>query len=50
MSFWYEIKDNNIELSDDGKTIEVLYKSDDFGNYYLELSVEHIKKLLESKL
>jgi len=48
MSIWYEIKDQeDVELSDDGTSIEVLYKSDLSGNHYVDIPIEFIKPLLE---
>ena len=47
MSEWYEIKDqDDVELSEDGKTLDVLFKSDNFGNHYVEIPVEYISKVL----
>ena len=47
MSTWVEIKNQeDVELSDDGKTIEVLYSSDQHGNNYIDIPVEFIKSVL----
>lgn len=47
MSTWIEIKNKeDVELSDDGKHIEVLYSSDKFGNNYIEIPVEFLKSAL----
>jgi len=47
MSIWYEIKDPaDVELSEDGKTVEILYKNDNTGNYYVGVPVEFLKNVL----
>ena len=47
MSIWYEIKKpEDIEISDDGKTVEILISIDYSGNIYVEIPV----KLLIQKL
>jgi hypothetical protein len=47
MSVWHEIKDKeDVSLSDDGKTIEVLFDGDDNGNIYVEIPVEFIRPLI----
>ena len=44
MSIWHEIKkQEDVELSEDGKTLEILYKHDHNGNKYIEIPVEFIK-------
>ena len=51
MSIWYEIKDpDDIEISEDGKDFDVLFK-DDFvnGNYYITIPIEMIKKRLRGE-
>ena len=50
MSEWIEIKDpEDVELSEDGKHIEVLYNYNAFGNQYIEIPVEYIKNVMEEK-
>ena len=46
MSTWKEIPDEDVTLSDDGKTIEILYETDNSGNNYIEISVEHVREIL----
>ncbi len=44
MSVWHEIKNqSDVELSDDGKTIEVCYGHDHNGNLYVDIPVEFVK-------
>jgi hypothetical protein len=50
MSKWKEIPDVNVELSDDVKTVEILYETDDFGNNYIEISTEHVIKILKKQI
>ena len=48
MSIWYEIKNKvDVELSDDKKSIEILYKNDNQGNYYVDVPIEFIKEILK---
>ena len=48
MSNWIEIKkQEDVELSGDGKTIEVLYSSDEHGNNYIDIPIEFIKSVLQ---
>ena len=48
MSIWYKIIDQlDVELSDDGKTIEINYSADYTGNIYIEVPVEFIKNVLK---
>ena len=49
MSTWIEVKEEDVELSDDGKTIEVLYSSDKFGNNYIEIPVEFLRVFFVSE-
>lgn len=47
MSTWIKIKkQEDVELSEDGKTIDVLYSFDHNGNNYIEIPVEFIKFIL----
>jgi hypothetical protein len=47
MSTWYEIEDSDdIDLSDDGSEVHVLFMSDDTGNHYVSIPVDLLKKLL----
>ena len=48
MSVRYIIKSQeNVELSADGKEIEILYDTDYNGNCYVDVPVEYIRKVLE---
>ena len=48
MSEWYEIKDqNDVELSEDGKRIEIMFNTNEFGNQYVEVPIEFITRVLE---
>jgi len=50
MSIWHEIKNpEDLEISEDGKTIEVLFNSDRFGNFYVDIPIIFIKTLLKSQ-
>ena len=43
MSVWHEIKNSeDVELSEDGSSIEILYRSDKSGNYYVDVPVEFL--------
>lgn len=47
MSEWYEIKkQDDIEISADGKTLEVLFNTNQFGNQYIEIPIKFITKIL----
>lgn len=50
MSLWKKIKcQDDVELSEDGKTLEVLYDSDNQGNYYIEIPIEFVKLAFEKQ-
>lgn len=50
MSEWIDIKDNeDVELSNDGKEIEVLFETNQFGNRYINIPAEFIRKVLPSQ-
>ena len=47
MSTWYEVKNkNNVTISECGKEVHVLYRTDNWGNRYLAIPIEFIKELL----
>lgn len=47
MSEWYEIKNqDDIEISADGKTLEILFNTNQFGNQYIEIPIKFITKIL----
>ena len=47
MSMWYKIKDQeDVEISEDGKTIDVLFGGDHNGNNYVEIPIEFITNVL----
>ncbi len=51
MSEWFEIKDpEDVELSDDGKAVQVMFDTDNNGNRYVEIPVEMLVKLLADRL
>lgn len=50
MSTWIRVENpEDVELSEDGRTVEVLYSSDKFGNNYIEIPVEFVNKVLSEK-
>ena len=47
MSLWYEIKDqDDVSLSDDGKTIYVCFNGNHNGNIYVEIPVGFVIKAI----
>lgn len=51
MSVWHTVKDiDDIDISEDGKTLEVLLNSDNFGNNYIEIPIEFVVKKLNEML
>jgi hypothetical protein len=51
MSYWYEIKkQEDVELSDDKKNIEILFNSDSFGNYYVEVPIEFVLNVIKEHI
>lgn len=49
MSIWYEIKEqDDVELSDDKKTLEVCYEHDHNGNLYIDIPIEFVKHALDN--
>ena len=49
MSEWYEAKDKDIEISEDGETLDVYVKHNDFGAVYVEIPIKLILKILQPK-
>jgi len=50
MSTWLTIRDQeDVELSEDGETIDVLFQTDRFGNNYIEIPIKFIKHCLHNK-
>ena len=48
MSVWIKIKSQeDVELSEDGETIDVHYGHDHNGNNYIEIPIEFLKSLLK---
>ena len=48
MSEWIEINDQyKVELSDDKKTIDVYFESNDSGRRYIEIPIDYVIKCLE---
>ena len=44
MSVWHEIKkQEDVEVSEDGKTIDVLFSSDNWGNNYIQIPIKFIE-------
>ena len=48
MSRWLEIEDIE-DLEVEGDMLNVLYESDDWGNNYIQIPIEMIKKKLEGE-
>lgn len=47
MSIWHEIKEQeDVELSEDGKTVEVCFGHDHNGNLYVDIPIEFVKSVL----
>ena len=47
MSTWIEIEDSgDVDLSEDGKEMHVLYSNDDCGNNYVSIPIEFVKKAI----
>ena len=43
MSQWHEIKKEDIDLSDDGKTLEIfVVQEPSWGNHYAEIKIEDL--------
>jgi len=50
MSVWYQITDQeDIEISEDGKTLHVLFHTDHSGNIYVEIPIEFIERYVHNK-
>lgn len=48
MSEWYEVENqDDVELSDDKKTLEVWFKANYNGNVYIEIPIEFVKNALK---
>lgn len=49
MSIRYTITDQaDVELSEDGKELEIYFDRDNMGNKYVDIPVEFVKKLLDA--
>jgi hypothetical protein len=48
MSTWYAVADDDVELSEDGKTIYVDFYTDYSGNIYVEIPVSSVCELLKN--
>lgn len=50
MSIWYEVKNKeDVSISEDGKTVEILFKSDNQGNYYVDVPIDFLEQEIENK-
>ncbi len=50
MSEWFEVKDpDDVDLSDDGKSVHILFSKSHAGNRYIEVPVEILAKLLAAQ-
>lgn len=51
MSEWYEVKDpDDVELSEDGKIVQILFDTDINGNCYVEIPVKILINLLRERI
>jgi hypothetical protein len=46
VSEWHEAGEDEIEISEDGKTLDVLVKQNDNDNVYVELPIDIVRKKL----
>lgn len=47
MSIWYKVKEQeDVELSVDGKTLDVCFLEDHNGGNYVEIPIEFVKKVM----
>ena len=47
MSYWHRVDEKeDVEISDDGIDIEILFLSDHQGNHYVEIPIELVKKVI----
>lgn len=49
MSFWYEPKLEDIDLSDDFEEIHIYIAQDKFGSIYVSVKVKDIKEILQHR-
>lgn len=49
MSYWYEPKIEDIDITEDKEELHVYLDSDDSGNRYVCLKIKDVKKLLKIK-
>jgi hypothetical protein len=47
MSYWYEPKKEDMDITEDGKEVHIVIDSDDSGNIYVSLKVKDLKDLLK---
>ena len=48
MSIWYEIENpDDIDFSEDGEEMHILYKDDSKGNHYVSILVKLVREKLE---
>lgn len=48
MSSYRRVEREDVDISHDGETIDVLIDHDGYGNVYIEIPVEYIKELIEA--
>lgn len=45
MSIWHQVKEiDDIEVSEDKKTLDILFRGDNNGNEYIEIPLEFIRQ------
>jgi hypothetical protein len=47
MSTWYDVEKDDIDFSDDGKEIHILFDQDNFGAIYVSVKTQDIRDLLK---
>ncbi|MCP4650287.1 MAG: hypothetical protein GY853_09460 [PVC group bacterium] len=50
MSIWYSVKDKeDVAISEDGKSLEILFEKRYDGNHYVEVPVKFIQEVVNEK-
>ena len=50
MSEWIEVGPEGVELSDDKKYVHILFETNEWGNRWIEIPVDVLKRILAEEM
>ena len=50
MSEWIEVDPEDVELSDDKKYVHILFETNEWGNRWIEIPVDVLKRILAEEM